>query len=70
MPEQAEVAELAPEVGREHVLVVDLGGARRDLVGGEGAHRVAQHVDRLAEIEVQALTSCPSLPLQETCFCD
>ena len=33
--------------------MVDLRGARRDLLGGEGANRVAQHVDRLAEIEVQ-----------------
>ena len=51
--EQAEVAQLAPQVGRELVGAVDLGGARRDLVGGELPHRRAQHVDRLAVVEVE-----------------
>ena len=35
---QAEVAELLPQVGGEQVVAVDLGGARRDLVGGEVLH--------------------------------
>ena len=52
--EQAELAELAPEVHREGVVAVDRGGARRDLVGGERLDRAAQHVGGLAEVEVQA----------------
>ena len=54
MPSRPSVAELRPEVAREIVVAVDLGGARRDLVGGEAAHGVAQHVDGLAEVEVEA----------------
>src|SRR5690606_31017636 len=51
--EHAEIAHLAPEVGRELVLAVDVGGARRDLVGGEAHDRGAQHVGGLAQVEVQ-----------------
>src|SRR5262249_56300490 len=53
-PMQAELAELRPEVTREGVAAVDLVGARRDLVGGETAHAVAQHVGGLAQAEVEA----------------
>ena len=52
--EQAHVAELAPHVGWEQVVVVDLRGARGELGGCEGAHLVAKHVDGLAQGEVQA----------------
>ena len=51
--EQAEVAELAPEVHGEFVGAVDLGGARRDLGVGEFRHPLAQHVGGLAELEVE-----------------
>ena len=51
---QAELAELFPQVGRKEVVAVDVGGARRDLVVGELLHRVAQHLDRLAEVEGEA----------------
>ena len=51
--QQAHVAELAPQVGGEQVVDVDLGRARCDLLGHEGLHLVAQHVDGLAEGEVQ-----------------
>jgi hypothetical protein len=51
--EQAERAELAPEVHRELVRPVDLGGPRRDLGGRELAHRIAQHPDGLAEGEIE-----------------
>ena len=50
----AELAELRPEVAREGVAAVDLVGARRDLVGGEAAHAVAQHVGGLAQAEIEA----------------
>ena len=50
--EQAQVAHLAPEVGRKLVGAVDLGSARRDLVRGELPHGRAQHVDRVAVVEV------------------
>jgi hypothetical protein len=51
--EQAHVAELAPQVGRELVVDVDRRGTRRDLVAGESVHRIAKHVGGLAEVEVQ-----------------
>ena len=51
---QAELAELGPEVARKGVAAVDLVGARRDLVGGEAAHAVAQHVGGLAQAEIEA----------------
>ena len=50
----AELAQLRPQVAREGVAAVDLVGARRDLVGGEAAHAVAQHVGGLAEAEIKA----------------
>ena len=50
---QAERAHLRPQLARERVGLVDLGGNRRDLVGGERAHRVAQLVGRFAEAEVE-----------------
>ena len=52
--EQAERAQLGPQVGGEVVVAVDGGGARRDLGGGEGRAPVAQHVRGLAEAEVEA----------------
>jgi hypothetical protein len=51
--EQAHVAELAPQVGREFVVAVDLGGARRDFLLAHLVNRVAQHVDVFAEAEVE-----------------
>src|SRR5262249_25869800 len=53
-PVQAERAHARPQVARKNVAAVDLGGARRDLVGREAAHGVAQRVDLLAEVEVEA----------------
>ncbi|MNN33131.1 hypothetical protein D3C81_1468720 [compost metagenome] len=53
-PQQAHLAELLPHVGGEQVVVVDGGGARRQLAGHEGADLVAQHVDGFAESEVEA----------------
>jgi hypothetical protein len=53
MPSTPSLAHLAPQVHRELVAAVDLGGARRDLGLGEGAHGVAQRVDVLAELEVR-----------------
>ncbi len=50
---QAEGAHLGPEVAREFVGAVDLGRDRRDLVGSEGADRIAQLVRSLAEAEIQ-----------------
>ena len=45
---QAEVAELLPQVGREQVVVVDRGGARRDLVGGEARARVSRSISMVS----------------------
>ena len=51
---QAERAELLPQIGGKEVVAVDVGGARRDLVVGELLHAVAQHGDRLAQVEGEA----------------
>ena len=51
--EQTQVAHLAPQVGRELVRVIDVRGARRDLVRGELLHRRAQQIDRLAMMKGQ-----------------
>ena len=50
----AELAQLRPEIARKRVAAVDLVGARRDPVGGEAAHAVAQHVGGLAQAEIKA----------------
>jgi hypothetical protein len=49
MPSRPSLAELRPQVLRERVLFVDLRGARRDLVVGEAADRLAQCIDVFAE---------------------
>lgn len=51
--QQAHVTELAPHVGGEQVVVVDLRGPWGQFSGDEGAHLVAEHVDGLAQGEVQ-----------------
>ncbi len=50
---QAERADLGPEVARKLVALVDLGGARRDLVRRELLHRFADRVRGFAEIEIE-----------------
>src|SRR5947209_842908 len=50
---QAERTDPGPEVAREQVAPVDLGGPRRDLVCGEITHGVADRVRGFAEIEVE-----------------
>src|SRR3546814_10826300 len=52
--EDAEITELAPQIGGKIVVVIDGRGTRRDLVGGKVAHRAAQHFRGLAEAEIQA----------------
>ena len=51
---QAERAHLRPQLAREHIVAVDLVGARRDAVLGEVADGLAQHVDVGAEAEIEA----------------
>src|SRR4029077_21115470 len=48
-----ELAELRPQLAGKAVGAVDFGGVGRDLVLGEGAHGVAQHVDVAAEAEIK-----------------
>ena len=50
---QAQFAHLGPQIAREYVGGVDLGGAWRDFGGRKGAHRIAQHVDGLTLREIQ-----------------
>ena len=52
-PVQPERAHFGPQLDREAVGAVDLGGNRRDPVLGEIAHRGAQHIDLGAEIMVE-----------------
>ena len=52
---QAERADLRPEIARKLVAAVDLGGARRDLVGGEVENGLADRVRSLAEVEIEHL---------------
>ena len=50
---QAEFAHLRPQLAREAVGPVDLGGDRRDLVGGEALDLLAQRLGGLAEAEIE-----------------
>ena len=43
------IRHLRPQLAREPVLRVDLGGQQRDLVGGEAPRRLADRVRHLAE---------------------
>src|SRR5947208_4043067 len=49
----AELAQLGPEIAREHIAAVDLIGARGNAFSGKTAHALAQHVDRLAQAEIK-----------------
>ena len=51
---QAERAHFRPQVAREHVIAVDLLGARRDAVLREAADGLAQHFDVGPEAEIEA----------------
>src|SRR5580692_9873432 len=46
-------AELRPEIHRKLIGLVDLGGARRDLVIREIMHGLAQRIRGLAEVEIE-----------------
>ena len=50
---QAERPDFRPEMAGEAVGCIHLGGNRCDAVGGEGPHRVAQHVDVVAKTEIE-----------------
>ncbi len=52
-PVQPQRTHARPQLARKPVVAVDLGGDRRDLVGGERAHGVAELVGGLAEVEVE-----------------
>jgi len=52
--EKAERAKLRPQFARKFVRAVDLRGERRDLVGGEIPHRIAQHFDVTAQAKIEA----------------
>ncbi len=41
-----------PQVAREFIRAVDVGGSRRDLLGGEAAHLIPDLEERFAEVEV------------------
>ena len=78
--EQAHLAELLPQVGRERVVVVDQVRARRDLRVRERAHGLAQQVDVFAEGKWRMVQE-PGWGIRESgigkgrggiadCFCD
>src|ERR1700735_3527811 len=52
-PVQAQRADFRPQIARKLVALVDLGGARRDLVTGEIMHGLANRVRGFAEIEIE-----------------
>src|SRR5215831_11756413 len=56
--EEPERTHLRPQLDREAVGPVDLGGERRDMVLGKAAHRRSQHVDLRAEVKVEGWKSC------------
>src|SRR6516165_2514270 len=51
--EDAEVSELAPEIGWKKVLLVDRSSTRGNFIRRKFVDRIAQHVDIFAEREVQ-----------------
>ena len=51
--EQPQVPELRPKLTRKFVALVDFGGERRNLVGGESTNAGSKLVGRLAQIEVK-----------------
>ena len=53
--EQAEFAELRPQVGRERVGGIDLGGTRRKVRRSPALHGVAQRLDVIAQGEIHGL---------------
>ena len=53
--DQSQITELGPQIGGKPIVAIDLGGPRSDFLLGEGAHRIAQHVDGFAQIEIQAM---------------
>ena len=52
---QAELAHLGPKLAREFVGGVDLGGHRRDAIGGVAARGVADGVGGFAELEIELM---------------
>src|SRR5687768_10350826 len=54
-PEQAQVAELRPQLAGEAVVPIDVGGKRRDAFRGKLGHGGAQGVDVFPESEVEVL---------------
>ncbi len=52
-PVQPELAHLRPQIAREFVLLVDLGGDRRDLLAREPLGGFADRVGHFAEFEIE-----------------
>src|SRR3984893_14619648 len=50
---QAECADFRPQVARKLVALVDVGGARRDLVARESLHGFANRVGGFAEVKIE-----------------
>jgi hypothetical protein len=55
--EHAQCAEFVPEISREVIVTIDGGRARRNLAGGEFRDRVAEHLDRVAQVKIEARTA-------------
>ena len=52
-PEQSQVTQLFPEIGREGILAVNQVRPGRNLGAGELVDRIAQHPDLFAQVEIQ-----------------
>src|SRR5262249_55120488 len=49
----AQLAKLGPQIARESVAAMDLGGARRNACSPEAADALAQHIRRFPEPEIE-----------------
>src|SRR3954452_5090481 len=65
-PHQPELGELGHDLVREAVLPVELLGDGLDLLQREAAHRVAEQLMLVLEIEVQAASRCASSTIRRT----
>ena len=65
-PHQAELGELRDELVGESLLTVELGGDGRDALARELAHRVADELLLLGEVEVQAASFVASSAISLT----
>ncbi len=60
--EQAEFAEFGPQVTRKLVAGIDLCGARRNSVGREALHCLAQEIDVFTKAKIEVIHHAHNFP--------